>query len=81
METELEKTLLRDILAFCEKHEISESYFGMLAVGAHNLVPRLRAGHSVHLTTYQKIRAFLNSGWTRKYRKRKSPDEADAPSA
>ena len=71
-----ETRLLHDIEAFCKRHKISESYFGHIAVGAWDLVARLRDGHTIRLSTYQKVREFLSSDWKRKNRK-KSADQAE----
>jgi hypothetical protein len=52
-------TLIEEIDDFREKHELSESQFGTLATNDKNLVPDLRAGRDVRMSTVERIRTFM----------------------
>lgn len=52
-------TLLQDIEAFLEAHEISATAFGDSALGDRHLVRQLRAGRRVWPETEQKVRDFM----------------------
>lgn len=52
-------TLLGEIDAFLAKHGLSESQFGTLATNDKNLVPDLRDGRDVRMSTAEKIRDFM----------------------
>jgi hypothetical protein len=58
------KTLLEDIQAFIAAHELSESQFGVLALGDKNLVPDIRGDRRARPRrlwpeTEAKARAFM----------------------
>lgn len=55
------KTLLQDIEAFLSEQEMGASYFGKVAVGNSELVPRLRRGGRVWPETEVKVRSFMFS--------------------
>jgi hypothetical protein len=52
-------SLLDDIGAFIEAHGLSESQFGVLAVNDKNLVPDLRGGRDIRMSTLETIRRFM----------------------
>ena len=62
-------TLLDDIMAFCEKHEMAPTRFGELAMNDRPFVPRLQAGRRTWPETEAKVRGFMATY---------SPDQADA---
>ena len=52
-------TLLEAVEAYLALSKMGETYFGKKAVGNSELVPRLRAGGSVLVTTDEKVRRFM----------------------
>ena len=57
------ETLINEIDAFCAKHSLSETQFGTLATNDKNLIPDLRAGRDIRLSTARRI-----SEWMAAYR-------------
>ena len=53
--------LLADIDAFLADTAMGESYFGKLATGNSEVVPRLRSGGRVWPETEAKLRSFIAS--------------------
>ena len=53
--------LIDDIAAFIETHELSESQFGVLALNDKNLIPDMRDGRDMRMSTVAKLRAFMDS--------------------
>lgn len=51
--------LLKQIEAYCARHEIKETTFGLRAVNDGKFVSRLRSGKTIQLETYQKVSDFL----------------------
>lgn len=51
--------LLKLIEAYCARHEIEETTFGLRAVNDGKFVSRLRRGKSIQLKTYSRVSAFL----------------------
>lgn len=51
--------LLAKIDAFLKASQMSETYFGKLAVNNSEVVKRLRAGRTVTLTTQASIESFI----------------------
>lgn len=71
-------TLLQEIEAFLSDQEMGASYFGKVAVGNSELVPRLRRGGRVWPETEAKVRSFMfstvrNSGYVNASRARQAP--------
>ncbi|HEX2255365.1 MAG TPA: hypothetical protein VHG92_01465, partial [Afifellaceae bacterium] len=64
--------VIDEILHYCRRHGISEATFGRLAVNDGKLVPRLREGKSITLSTLERVRAFIENG---------SPPPAEAEAA
>jgi hypothetical protein len=54
--------VIDEILQYCRRHGISEATFGRLAVNDGKLVPRLREGKSITLSTLERVRAFIDNG-------------------
>ena len=52
-------TLHHDIMAFCEKHEMAVSRFGLLALNDKAFVSTLPKGRRVWPETEEKVRAFM----------------------
>lgn len=52
-------TLLELIEAFCSKHELSDSQFGVQAVNDKNLIRDLRTGRRLWPETEDKVRGFM----------------------
>ena len=52
-------SLIRQIEAYCERHEIAETTFGKRAVNDGKLVQRLRAGKSIQIGTLNKVAEYL----------------------
>ncbi len=63
--------LIKQIEAYCARHGIEETTFGLRAVNDGKLVTRLRGGRTINLKTYEKVAGFL---------KRKPARAATAPS-
>lgn len=55
----LEKQLLADIEAWCEKHGVTVSEFGERAIGTRAFVGRLRRGHDPRASTINRCREFM----------------------
>lgn len=53
------ETLLKQIEAYCVRHGIEETTFGLRAVNDGKFVQRLRDGSSIQLKTYKKVAEFL----------------------
>lgn len=51
--------LVEDIERFCSTHKMAESQFGILALNDKNLVPQLRAGRDVRMSTAERVREFI----------------------
>jgi hypothetical protein len=51
--------LLAEIEAFIANHAMSATAFGEIVINDRHLVRRLRAGGSVTLDTWDRIRAFM----------------------
>lgn len=51
--------LISRIKAYCKKHDMAESTFGLRAVNDGKLVSRLNAGGSITLRTHQAICGVL----------------------
>ncbi|KKB80812.1 hypothetical protein VW35_00965 [Devosia soli] len=51
--------LLKQIEAYCQRHEIEETTFGLRAVNDGKFVARLRAGKTIQLKTLHKVTAFM----------------------
>jgi len=51
--------LLADIEAFCTRHEMSESAFGLAALRDKPFVMQLRSGRRVWPETEAKVRSFM----------------------
>lgn len=60
--------LLNEIRDFLTESRMGPTYFGKLACGIPEVVPRLEAGRTVTLETAKKIRAFI--------KERRAPVEA-----
>lgn len=56
--------LLTKIERFCTRNKIAQTRFGRDAVGASNLLARLRSGKTVTVETADRVLAFM-----RRYRK------------
>ena len=54
--------VIDEILHYCRRHGMSEATFGRLAVNDGKLVPRLREGKSITLSTLERVRAFIDNG-------------------
>lgn len=54
-------SLLDDISEFLSDHELSESQFGVLAVNDKNLVPDLRGGRDIRMSTLDKVQRFMRT--------------------
>ena len=52
-------TLIEDIEGFCALNQMSERQFGELVLNDAKLVPQLRAGRDVRMSTVARIRAFM----------------------
>lgn len=52
-------TLIRQIEAYCTRHGIAETTFGLRAVNDGKLVKRLRDGKTIQLDTLNKVSEFL----------------------
>jgi aspartate carbamoyltransferase catalytic subunit len=52
-------TLIEEIAAFCARHGMSESQFGVLALNDKNLVPDLRKGRDLRFSTMDRIRKCM----------------------
>ena len=53
------ETLLKQIEAYCARHGIKETTFGLRAVNDGKFVQRLRDGSSIQIETYKKVSDFL----------------------
>lgn len=53
------KPVLIEILAFCERHNMSPRYMTKLAVNNSEIVPRLEAGGTITLATYAKLKEYM----------------------
>lgn len=51
--------LLEEIDRFLSEFRMGEQYFGKLAAGISDIVPRLRAGGSVRLSTAARVQAYM----------------------
>jgi hypothetical protein len=51
--------LIDQIDAFCALHGLSESQFGISALNDKNLVPQLRSGRDVRLSTVARIKDWM----------------------
>lgn len=51
--------IIDDIAAFIEAHGLSESQFGVLALNDKNLIPDMRDGRDMRMSTVAKLRAFM----------------------
>lgn len=69
--TEKPATILDEIEAFLSTTGMGASYFGRMATGNTELVPRLRSGGRIWPETEAKVRAFIRA----ERRKRTSPQE------
>jgi hypothetical protein len=54
-------TLLDDIGSFLSDHGLSESQFGVLAVNDKNLIPDLRGGRDIRMSTLDKVQRFMRT--------------------
>lgn len=55
------RDIVRRALLHMHAYSISETYFGKIAVGNAELLPRLRRGKSIHVGTFSKIEAFIKA--------------------
>lgn len=55
-------SLIDDIDTFCRSRGMSESAFGILAANDKNLVPQIRAGRDLRMSTVNRIRDFMLRG-------------------
>lgn len=53
--------LLDEIEAFCATRKMSVTTFGLRAVNDPNIVPQLRGGRDVRLTTVERLQSFMRS--------------------
>ena len=53
--------LLKDIAAFCEKHKMAETRFGIESINDGRLIPRMREGRSPRLDTAERVCDFMAS--------------------
>ena len=51
--------LIDEIDAFCSRHGLSESQFGILSLNDKNLVPQMRAGRDIRLSTVARIKDWM----------------------
>ena len=51
--------LIKQIEAYCARHGIEETTFGLRAVNDGKFVARLRDGSSIQIKTYKKVSDFL----------------------
>jgi hypothetical protein len=61
MTLEIHTALVKEIDAFLCRTGMSPSYFGKVATGNSEVVPRLKAGRTITGMTEQKIRDFISS--------------------
>lgn len=54
--------LIDDIESFCAAHGVSEARFGVAAMNDKHFVKELRAGRDVMVSTFERIREFIESG-------------------
>ncbi len=52
-------TLLDEVTAFCAKHDMAESQFGVLALNDKNFIPQLRDGRDIRFSTAERVRQFM----------------------
>jgi hypothetical protein len=57
----MEDALVKEIRQFLADTGMSPLYFGKIAVGNSEMVPRLENGKTVTLRTAQKVRRFMSS--------------------
>lgn len=57
MTNEINESLLSEITAFCEKHNLAEWRYGILFAGTHKLCPALRRGAGIRSTTAASVLA------------------------
>lgn len=55
------REVVRSALLHMHAYKISETYFGRIAVGNAELLPRLRRGKSITVGTFSKIEAFITA--------------------
>ena len=53
-------TLLSDIEAFCARHDMSETQFGVDALNDKNFIPDLRDGRDLRFSTAERVRTFMD---------------------
>lgn len=53
------RKLLNEILAFCERQDVTRTSFGVHAVGDGNLVTALEKGRMPMFSTIDRIRAYI----------------------
>lgn len=53
--------LLGEIEAFCATREMSVTTFGLRAVNDPNIVPQLRGGRDVRLSTVERLQTFMRA--------------------
>jgi hypothetical protein len=73
--------VIDEILHYCRRHGISEATFGRLAVNDGKLVPRLREGKSITLSTLERVRAFIDNGALQRGEAAAAERSAVAPTA
>jgi hypothetical protein len=52
-------SLLTDIEAFCRKHGMAESQFGVLALNDKNFVGQVRNGRDLRISTVDRVLSFM----------------------
>ena len=52
-------SLIKDIEGFCRRYGMSQRQFGELALNDAKLIPQLRAGRDVRMSTVARIKDFI----------------------
>lgn len=56
-----QRKLLADIDAFCRRHQISDSEFGLLACNNVAFMHHLKRGRNIRLDTYERVTKFMTN--------------------
>ena len=54
-------SFITQIERFCREHQLSESQFGVLALNDKNLVPQVRTGRDLRVSTMRRIQDWMDA--------------------